>query len=154
MLEKLLENIKASILADSCFQSCWIYPEARCDFEAPAVFLEIANYAAGSDPATSELSLVANIEARVVVDFLVENAELECQKLACNIANLAHLNSFGSPVSPAIVSSVMRDAFKPEFDAFICWLVEWTHEFHLGTNVWLKSAIPPHRLHINREPVE
>ena len=68
MIKNLLTSIKNTILADENFKSCLIYPNARGDIVAPAVFLEVANYSTGNDPATGELSLIANIEARVVVD--------------------------------------------------------------------------------------
>lgn len=154
MIHNLLQNIRNQILQIQNIQSSWIYPAARCDVIAPAVFLEIANYEPGNDPATEELALIANIEARVVVDATIENAELVCQALACDIANVAHLNSFGCAVSPATVTGISRDAFKPEFDAYICWLVEWQHEFHKGESVWNDPGIPPHILHINQEVID
>ncbi len=153
MIEQLFSNIRNSILNNESFKSCYIYPNARGEIIAPAVFLEVANYSMGSDPATEELALIVNVEARVVVDSISENAELICQHLACQIANIAHLNSFGCNVTPAKVSGVSRDYFKPEFDAYICWLVEWSHQFHLGTNVWIKTGITPHTLFIHREEV-
>ena len=153
MIEDLLTAIRNAILADENFRSCLIYPDARSNVIAPAVFLEVANYSTGNDPATGELSLIANIEARVVVDSISENAELVCQSLACRITNIAHLNSFGCEVSPAKISSISRDSFKPDFDPYICWLVEWSHEFHCGESVWLENGVPPHLLHINRELV-
>lgn len=151
MIQKLLESIKASVLANSRFQSCWIYPEPREKIVAPAVFIEAGSFSAGSDPATGELALIANIEARVVMDALAENSEVACQSLACELANIAHLNSFGCDVSPAIVTGISRDAFKPDFDGYLCWLVEWTHEFHCGENIWLENGIPPHEIFVNKE---
>ncbi len=148
MIEDLLSNIKNEILRDNNFKSCLIYPDARGDIAAPAVFLEVSGYSAGDDPATGELSLVASIEARVVVDSISEDAELICQDLACQIAKIAHLNSFGCQVSPAKISKISRDGFKPDFDPYICWLVEWSHEFHLGESVWNESGIPPHKITI------
>lgn len=153
MIEKLLTNIKTAILNDERFKSCLVYPNARGDIVAPAVFLEIASYSTGSDPATGELSLIANVEARIVVDSISENAELVCQSLACQIANIAHLNSFGCKVSSAKVSGISRDSFKPDFDPYICWLVEWSHEIHCGENVWDETGLPLHILHINREVI-
>lgn len=148
MIHQLLQNIKDTILIDERFRSCLIYPNARGEFIAPAVFLEVSGYRAGNDPATRELALVANLEARVVVDSVSENAELVCQQLACEIANIAHLNSFGLNISPADVSGISRDVFKPEFDAYICWMVEWAHEFHIGASVWDKQGLPPHTINI------
>ena len=142
MIKTLLSNIKESILADENFKLCLIYPNARCDVIAPAVFLEISNYFPGDDPATGELSLIANVEARVVVDTVSEESELACQSLAHAVAHLAHLNSFGCNVSPAKIIGISRDAFKPEFDAYICWLIEWQHELHVGQAVTGSQAVP------------
>jgi hypothetical protein len=149
-----LQNIRTEILNSPNIQSCLIYPNARGEIIAPAVFLEIASYGAGNDPATGELSLIANVEARVVVDSTIDDAEIICQSLACEIASIAHLNSFGCEISPAKVSGVTRDFFKPEFDVYVCWLVEWNHEIHIGDSVWLENGVAPHILHINGEEIE
>jgi hypothetical protein len=148
-----LQNIRSEILSSPNIQSCLIYPNARGEVVAPAVFLEIANYNAGNDPATEELSLVANVEARVVVDSTIEDAEVICQSLACEVANIAHLNSFGC-ISPAKVTGITRDFFKPDFDMYVCWLVEWSHEMHVGSSVFAEIGVPPHILHVNGEEVE
>jgi hypothetical protein len=149
-----LKNIRNKILNSPNIQSCLIYPNARGEIVAPAVFLEIASYGAGSDPATGELSLIANVEARVVVDSTIEDAEIVCQSLACEIANIAHLSSFGREISPAKITGITRDFFKPEFDVYVCWLVEWTHEFHCGYSVFDEIGVPPHILHVGGEEIE
>lgn len=151
MIEQLFTNIKAEILNNTEVQSCLIYPDARGEILAPAVFLEVANYGAGDDPATGELALIANIEARIVVDSISENAELACQALAHRIANLAHLNNFRCPISPAKVTGISRDSFKPEFDPFVCWCVEWSHQLHCGKSVWNNDGVRPHIIYINGE---
>jgi hypothetical protein len=139
-----LKNIRTEILSSPNIQSCLIYPSPRGEILAPAVFLEIASYGVGNDPATGELALIANVEARVVVDSKIEDAEIVSHSLACEIANIAHLNSFGCNISPAKLSGITRDFFKPEFDMYLCWLVEWSHEFHVGDSVWLENGVPPH----------
>jgi hypothetical protein len=154
MAMTFLQNIRSEILGSPNIQSCLIYPNARGEILAPAVFLEIGSYGVGDDPATGELALIANVEARVVVDSTIEDAEIVCQSLACEIANVAHLNSFGCahdraiPISPAKVSGITRDFFKPEFDMYLCWLVEWQHQFHSGTSTWLENGVPPHSVKI------
>jgi hypothetical protein len=150
----ILQNIRSEILRSPNIQSCLINPNPRGEVIAPAVFLEIANYGVGNDPATSELALIANVEARVVVDSTIEDAKIVCQLLACEIADIAHLNSFGCEISPAKVTGITRDFFKPEFDMYLCWLVEWQHEIHCGTSIWLENGVPPHVLHINGEEIE
>jgi hypothetical protein len=149
-----LKNIRSEILSSPNIQSCLIYPNPRGEVIAPAVFLEIASYGVGDDPATGELSLIANVEARVVVDSTIDDAETVCQLLACEIANIAHLNSFGCEISPGKVTGITRDFFKPEFDVYVCWLVEWQHEFHAGSSIWAEIGVPPHSLHINGEETE
>ncbi len=153
MIRNLLSNIQQRISEIADIESCYVYPIPRSEMNAPMVCLEIANFSTGDDPATSELALTVNMEARVVVDSAVDDAEIICQTLACNVANAIHLNSFGCAVSPGEVTGISRDSFKPEFDAYICWLVEWSHQFHLGQSVWLESGATPHLLHINNEAV-
>jgi hypothetical protein len=143
-----LQNIRAEILSSPNFASCLIHPNPRGEIIAPAVFLEIASFGAGDDPATEELALTANVEARVVVDSTIENAEIVCQSLACEIANIAHLNSFGCEISPAKLMGITRDFFKPEFDMYLCWLIEWQHQFHYGISVWLEAGASPHLITI------
>jgi hypothetical protein len=154
MIMIFLQNIRSEILNSPNIQSCLIYPNARGEVIAPAVFLEIASYGVGDDPATGELSLTANVEARVVVDSTIEDAEIVSQSLACEIANIAHLNSFGCNISPAKLTGITRDFFKPEFDMYLCWLVEWQHELHIGDSVWLENGVPPHVLHVGGEKIE
>lgn len=151
MIQQLFTNIKAEILNNTEVQSCLIYPDARGEILAPAVFLEVANYGAGDDPATGELALIANIEARIVVDSISENAELACQALAYRVANLVHLNNFGCPISPAKVTGISHDSFKPDLDPYICWLVEWSHQFHVGSSIWDNDGIPSHTIYIGNE---
>ncbi len=153
MIKNLLSNIQQQIKEISDIESCFVYPVPRDDIEAPMVCLEISNFSTGEDPGTGELALTVNMEARVVVDSAIEEAEITCQTIACNVANLVNLNSFGCAVSPGKVTGISRDSFKPEFDAYICWLVEWAHEFHLGQSVWLETGATPHLLHINGDLV-
>lgn len=154
MIRQLLSNIKEGILRLQGIESCFVYPTPRCDLAAPTVCLEVADFSPGNDPATGELALNINLEARVIMDSTIENAEISCQTLACNIANLVHLNNFNCVVSPGEVTGISRDSFKPEFDAFVCWLVEWSHQFHIGSSVWLESGVTPHLLHINRDLID
>ncbi|MBR1734619.1 MAG: hypothetical protein IJ730_04125 [Alphaproteobacteria bacterium] len=148
MIEKLLRSIRGTILNHGLIKTCLLYSKGREEVIAPAIFLEIGSYSAGSDPATGELSLTVNIEARVVIDSLTEDAEIKCQELAAAIASAIHLNSFGCEVSPAKVTSISRDYFKPDFDPYVCYLIEWNHELHIGENIWSESGIPPHKITI------
>lgn len=148
MIAKLLQNIRTEILNNEVIKTCLLYSKGREEIIAPAVFLEVGGYSAGNDPATGELALTVNIEARVVIDSLTEDAEIRCQELAAAIASAIHLNSFGCEVSPAKITGITRDYFKPDFDPYICYLIEWSHEFHVGENIWNELGIPPHKITI------
>jgi len=154
MIQQLMSKIQEEILRLQGIESCFVYPTPRCDLAAPTVCLEVADFSPGNDPATGELALNINLEARIIMDSTIENAEISCQTLACNIANLVHLNTFNCAVSPGEVTGISRDSFKPEFDAFVCWMIEWSHQFHLGQSVWLESGATPHLLHINRDLID
>ncbi len=149
MIQNLLNNVKSTILLNPSIQSCFIYSHTRSEVLAPAVFLEIAGYTKGSDPATEQLSLSANFEARVVVDSTIENHEITCQVLAQSLAHSIHLNSFGCDVTPAVVKGITRDFFKPEFDFYTCYLIEWSHEFHVGSSIFDEVSSPIHTIIIN-----
>jgi hypothetical protein len=150
----ILDAIKNEILEKIPeIKNCISYAKGREELDAPAVFLSITNYSAGHDPATGQLSLIAQVEARVVVDSTIDDAEFIVQNLACKIANVAHLNSFGEEISPAIIASISRDEFHPDFDVYVCWLIEWTHEFHVGASVWNDEQIPAHTIIIHGDVV-
>ncbi|GHT98466.1 hypothetical protein FACS1894126_3980 [Alphaproteobacteria bacterium] len=132
-------------------KNCISYAKGREELDAPVVFLGITNYSAGHDPATGQLALVAHVEARVVIDSTIDDAEFIVQNLACKIANVAHLNSFGEEISPAVILSISKDEFHPDFDVYLCWLIEWSHEMHVGESVWNNEQlqIPVHTIVIN-----
>jgi hypothetical protein len=151
----ILDAIKDEILQKiPGVKTCVSYAGGRNEFEAPVVFLGVGNYGGGTDPATGELALIANVEARVVVDSTIDDAEFCVQNLVCKIANIVHLNSFNLEISPAVITSIARDEFHPEFDVYVCWLIEWQHQFHCGSSVWLESEISPHKIFVNGEAYE
>lgn len=50
-------------------------------------------------------------------------------------------------VSAGEFISAEVDGFRPELDAYLVWLVEWTHEVHAGKSVW-STGIMPHVIEI------
>jgi len=153
MIDDLLSAIQEMVGSIADIGSFFLYSLPRGDILAPAACLEVADYIPGSDPATGELSLIMNMELRIVVDSTLPMAGTICQTLATNIANLIHLNCFGLAISPGRITRISRDYFRPELSAYVCWLIEWSHEYHLGSNVWEETGATPHILHINEEEV-
>ncbi|WP_425383787.1 hypothetical protein [Wolbachia endosymbiont (group A) of Scoparia ambigualis] len=131
----------------SAIQTCEIYPAIRKELLAPAVFVELVSLESGKDPGTEELALKARFEARIVVDGTVEDSSVVVRTLAAEVARVVNKNTWEKNVSPAEFLSAEPDGFRPELDAYLVWLVEWTHEVHAGKSVW-SIGIMPHVIEI------
>lgn len=129
-------------------QTCEVYPTIRREIVAPAVFVELVSLESGKDSGTDELALKARFEARVVVDSTIENAAILVRTLAAEVARVVNKNTWNvKNVSPGEFISAEVDGFRPELDAYLVWLVEWTHEVHAGKSVW-STGIMPHVIEI------
>jgi hypothetical protein len=103
----------------------------------------------GKDPGTEELALRARFEARVVVDGTVENSSIVVRSLAAEVARVVSKNTWNvKNIAPGEFLSAEVDNFRPELDAYLVWLVEWTHELHLGKSIWEKGKIKAHRINV------
>lgn len=125
-------------------QTCEIYPTIRKEIVAPAVFVELASLEPDKDPGTEELALKARFEARIVVDSTIENAPIIVRSLAAEVARVVNKNTWEKNVSPAEFLSAEPDGFRPELDAYLVWMVDWSHQLHLGKSVWEEGKIKPH----------
>lgn len=142
----ICNTLKAEI---PVIKTCEVYPAVRREIIAPAVFIELASLEPGKDPGTEELSLRTRFEARVVIDSTIENASIIVRSLASEVARVVNKNIWKmEKISPAEFLSAEPDAFKPELDAYLVWLVEWVHEVHLGDSVWAESSIMPSTIYV------
>jgi hypothetical protein len=121
---------------------------------APACFVEIESFEPGTDPGTEELAVVANFSAKIVMDRTVANVEFAIRELSLKLADLINKNTWNaadsSAVSPAKIKDIGPDAFSPELDAYLVWNVGWTHELHVGENIWNTTTVaPPHVISLN-----
>ncbi|WCR59694.1 MAG: hypothetical protein PG978_001142 [Wolbachia endosymbiont of Ctenocephalides felis wCfeF] len=130
----------------SSIQTCEIYPSIRKELVAPAVFVELSGFEKGHDPGTEELALKARFEARIVIDSTIENAPIIVRSLAAEVARVVNKNTWEKNVSPAEFFSAEPDGFRPELDAYLVWMVEWSHQLHLGKSVWEEGKIKPHKI--------
>ena len=152
MLKNLQRNICEQITSEIPeIQTCCSYPRMRCELVAPACFVEIESFDIGSDPGTEELAVIANFEARIVVDRTIENAGFVIRELALKLASLINYNTWSSRVTPAKVKSCNIDAFSPELDAYLVWSISWIHELHVGENIWKIGGVQPHTITLNGE---
>ncbi|EEB55382.1 putative phage related protein [Wolbachia endosymbiont of Culex quinquefasciatus JHB] len=144
--DKICTTLKREIPA---IQTCEIYPSIRKELLAPALFVELVSLESGKDPGTEELALKARFEARIVIDSTIENAPIIVRSLASEVAKVVNKNTWNvKNVSPGEFISGGGDDFRPELDAYLVWLVEWTHEVHVGKSVWSETGIKPHIIEI------
>src|SRR6266576_1715581 len=131
----------------SSIQTCEIYPSIRKELVAPAAFVELSGFEKGHDPGTEELALKARFEARIVINSTIENAPIIVRSLAAEVARVVNKNTWNvKNVSPGEFISAEIDGFRPELDAYLVWLVEWSHQLHLGKSIWTENKIKPHTI--------
>lgn len=146
-MKNIIESICNEILANVPeIKTCFVYEKNIRKFKAPAIFLEVPSYEVGDMPATDELALVAIFEARLVVDSNIEHAYFYSHGLITKLAHFINLNNFNQNITPATLKSISEDAFRPEFDNYLCWLVEWSHELYIGKNIFDETGFPPHEI--------
>ncbi|WP_338481785.1 hypothetical protein [Wolbachia endosymbiont (group A) of Nomada hirtipes] len=130
-------------------QTCEVYPAIRKGLVAPAVFVELANLEPGKDAGTEELALKVRFEARIVVDGTVEDSSVVVRTLAAEVARVVNKNTWNvENVSPGEFISAEIDGFRPELDAYLVWIVDWSHQLHLGKSVWEEGKIKPHKIEV------
>ncbi|MCL2829419.1 MAG: hypothetical protein FWD77_01625 [Betaproteobacteria bacterium] len=112
------------------------YPEIERSLKLPAVLVELSEIDPGEDPGTGETALIAHFQARAIFDPAQKNAELLVRELAAQIAVAITHETWGVPVSVAQMLQIGEDAFKPELDGYLSWMVEWTHQFNIGPQNW------------------
>ncbi|WP_425385129.1 hypothetical protein [Wolbachia endosymbiont (group B) of Schoenobius gigantella] len=142
----ICSTLKEEILA---IQTCEIYPAIRKELVAPAVFVELTSLEPGKDAGTDELALKARFEARIVVDGTVEDSSIVVRTLAAEVARVVNKNTWNvENVSPGEFISAEIDGFRPELDAYLVWMVDWSHQLHLGKSVWEEGKIKPHTINV------
>ena len=112
------------------------YPVIQRSMEIPAVLIELSEMDNGTDPGTGGIALIGHFQARAVVDPNLSDAYMQVRELAARIAVAIQHETWGLEISVSKLLQIGEDAFKPELDGYLCWMVEWTHEFHLGQMAW------------------
>ena len=112
------------------------YPVLQRRIGLPAVLVELAEMEPGNDPGNGATALIGRFQARAIVDPNAAQADLQVRELAARVAVALTHETWGLPITMASLVQIGDDAFKPELDGYLVWVVEWTHEFHLGEAVW------------------
>ena len=108
------------------------YPRIGRKIPTPSIAIEMSEMEPGHDPGTGQTSLIGRFQARAIYDPLAPDADLAVRELAARIACAVHAQTWGVAVTPGVLVQIGDDPFKPELDAYLVWLIEWTHEFDLG----------------------
>jgi hypothetical protein len=112
------------------------YPVLSRRVTLPAVLVELAELEPGTDPGTGETAVIGRFQARAIVDPTQAQAHLQVRELAARIVVAIMHENWGLPIAPAQLVQAGEDAFRPELDSYLVWVVEWAHEFHLGDIEW------------------
>ncbi|WP_321846719.1 hypothetical protein [Burkholderia cepacia] len=133
-LKQLHDGIEAGLRARlPDLERIHAYPKIGKSIETPFVAIELAELEPGHDDGTGRVPLIARMQARVIVDPLVEDAEVQVRELSARVLQTVHGATWGLPMTPGKqVGSAGEDPFRPELDTYLVWLVEWVHEFDLG----------------------
>ncbi|HIE5945994.1 TPA: hypothetical protein ACXN34_003978 [Burkholderia cepacia] len=109
------------------------YPKIGKSIDTPFIAIELTELEPGHDDGTGRVPLIARMQARVIVDPLVDDAEVQVRELSARVLQTVHGATWGLPMTPGKqVGSAGEDPFRPELDTYLVWLVEWVHEFDLG----------------------
>lgn len=136
-LEQLYDAIGATIRAQMPairFADAW--PDVKRRITLPAVLLELDELEPGDDPGTGETALIGRFQARIIVDSRPEAGHRAASMLASQLAVLLRDQQWGLPIAVAQFLRACPDFMRPDLDSYTVWLVEWTHEFHLGQFTW------------------
>jgi len=129
----ILDGLRAKLVGISSIDA---YPVLQRRICLPAVLLELAEFEPGQDPGTGETALIGRFQARAIVDPNKSAADLAVRELAARIAVAITHETWGLPIGIAHFVQAGEDAMKPELDGYLVWMIEWTHEFHLGKTMW------------------
>ena len=109
------------------------YPDLERSMVLPAIIVELSEFDPAEGEGTGRLLLDARFEARVVVDPTQPGAHVAVRSIA---AALAHQVAEMIRIAPGLGHNrVIRagdDAFRPELDGYLCWVVEWACEIPIG----------------------
>ncbi|AVR10995.1 MULTISPECIES: hypothetical protein [pseudomallei group] len=108
------------------------YPEIGAQIQTPMIAVELSEMEPGHDDGTGSISLIARMQARIIVDPYGAEHELHVREIAARLALGVHMQTWGLPIAPGRVVQVGEDPFRPQLDTYLVWLVEWTHEFGIG----------------------
>ena len=117
-------------------------PKRRDDIRLPAMLVDLVELSPGQSAGTSELVLIGHWEGRILVH------ESELIEVLWQIVQqcLSWLDEFAwksIEVGDARIKQAGPDHFSPDLQGHRCWLIEWTHQYRVGEDIWAQTGISP-----------
>lgn len=143
-LDALVAAIEASIRAtfpDLALVEAW--REDRTNLPVPACLIDLVDLEPVEDIGTEQLPVQARFEARIITGFREPDAKRLTLKRAAALGLHVRGQRWGQPVAPAEVTSIERDEFDPDMDAYEIWRVDWQQVIHIGASVWDNEGVTP-----------
>lgn len=152
--DAILEQIQAQFPANAGgYFTCDDYPREAVKIPVPAFFLDLEEGEFFGDIGTMQLYLTGHFEGIVVVSSVdTKAARRQARSLAMATAHFINGKRWGHPVSAAEVSSVRKDAFRPELDRYEVWRIEWTQRFLQGVSLYAPSGEVPETVMVGIAP--
>lgn len=143
------DHIRAAIpgLEAVCFP-----PGTVSSVPVPMVLLELAELEPGQDQGTGETPVIARFEARAIVGAEQSDCYQQAAFIASRLAVLLRMQTWGQEVGMAEFVRASQDFMRPDLDAYVVWVVEWTQELYLGDEEWPWPNQPPGTLRLGFSP--
>lgn len=126
-------------------------PKQQRSLRVPAVYVEIDNYDLMVEAGDSRLLTDVRFQARCLFDPNHPRGELLLRALAARVAVALHEIRRPVPGHGHIrLMNAGEDAFRPEVEGYLCWVVEFNIEIALGELE--PPGVTPSEIHLGMSP--
>lgn len=123
-------------------QHCGALPTRRDDIRLPAILLDLVELSPGQSVGTEELVLISHWEGRVLIPD-TEPPHVMWQIVQQCLSWLDQFEWKKIGVGDAQIKQAGPDHFSPDLQGHRCWLIEWTHQYRVGEDIWAQTGITP-----------
>lgn len=126
-------------------------PKQQRSLRVPAVYVEIDSFDPMAEHGDSRLEVDARFQARCLFDPNHPRGELMLRALAARVAVALHEIRRPVPGHGHIrLLNAGDDAFRPEIDGYLCWVVEFNISIALGELE--PEGVTPTEIHLGQHP--
>lgn len=121
---------------------CDSLPRRRDDIQLPAMLVDMVELSQGQSVGTEELVLISHWEGRVLIPD-TEPTHVMWQIVQQCLSWLDQFEWKEIGVGEAQLKQAAPDHFSPDLPGHRCWLIEWTHKYRVGEDIWAQTGISP-----------